>query len=111
MKKIRVIIKRAGEPCEVAEIENTLEEKQKIVGGYIEVVPYDENAIIICNEEGKLLGLKPNCMFDFDYIAGDFIVAGDDYENGDFKSLTKKDIKRIVKDLNRRSFTYKTEEE
>lgn len=38
----------------------TLEELQKIVGGYIEVVRLDDGAIMIINEEGKLHGLPPN---------------------------------------------------
>ena len=40
--------------------EPTLEEMQKIVGGSIEIVYDDGNMQIICNEEGKILGLPYN---------------------------------------------------
>lgn len=71
-KTLKVLIKRVGEPCEVAEVENTLEKKQEIVGGLIEVIPFDEegNILFICNEEGKLLNMEPNIILnEFDYIA------------------------------------------
>lgn len=43
----------------------TLEDLQKIVGGYIEVVPYfnrydDKMCVAFCNEEGKLKQLPVN---------------------------------------------------
>ena len=38
----------------------TLKEMQDIVGGYIELVYDDGHTQIICNEEGKLLGLPIN---------------------------------------------------
>lgn len=35
---MKVIIKRVNQKPEIIEIENTLEDMQKVVGGYIEVV-------------------------------------------------------------------------
>ncbi len=105
-EKLKILYKRVGqEPVEM-EIENTLEAKQKLVDGLIEVVQYYD-AVLICNEEGKLMNLLPNVAFDCDYIAGDFFIVGDDYENGDFKSLTKEQIEEYKKDLEPRSFEYK----
>jgi hypothetical protein len=92
------------EPKEML-IDNTLEAKQKLVGGLIEVVPY-ENLIIICNEEGKLLGLKPNLVFDLDYIAGDCFLIGDDYEKGDFRSLTQEEIIKGKEVFTQNAFVY-----
>ena len=34
------------------------------------------------------LSLRLCLIFDDDYIAGNCFVIGDDYENGDFRSLT-----------------------
>jgi len=56
-KHIRVIIKREHEPYgHSILIENTLEQFQKIVGGYIETVPIDDKNVMIVNEEGKKSG-------------------------------------------------------
>lgn len=101
-KLLKVIIKKVGEEPYVDTIENTLEAKQKIVGGYIEVVDY-KDACLICNEEGKIMNLDPNVVFDYDYIAGDFLIVGDDYENGDFKSLTEEQIKEFIPDIKKRN--------
>ena len=87
-------------------IDNTLEAKQKLVGGLIEVVPY-EDVLIICNEEGKLLNMPPNLVFEYDYIAGNCFVIGDDYKNADFKSLTDEEIIKYREELKKRSFNFK----
>ena len=50
--------------------------------------------------------MPPNVVFDYDYIAGDFLVIGDDYEHGDFKSLTKGEIEYYKNDLSKRAFKY-----
>lgn len=110
MDKVKIILKKVGEEPQEMIIDNTLNAKQELVGGLIEVVPYNvdgEEMLIICNEEGKLQGLRANITLGFDYIAGDFFVIGDDFENGDFKSLTKKQIQKVMKDLRHRSFEYK----
>lgn len=104
-KKLRVLIKEVGKDPRVIKIDNTLEIKQKLVNGLIEVIPYGD-ALLICNEEGKHLNLKTNIVFDYDYIAGDCFVVGDDYENSDFKSLTNEQIEELSKDLDKRSFKY-----
>lgn len=103
--KMRVLYKKVGENPVVKIINASLEAKQELVGGLIEVVPY-EDVLIICNEEGKILNLPPNVVFDYDYIAGDFFVIGDDYEHGDFKSLTKDEIEYYKNDLSKRAFKY-----
>ena len=94
-KELRIVLKKVGEIPEIMNIENTLKAKQKLVGGLIEVVSVTDNILLICNEEGKLENLFPNLVFDYDYIAGDCFFVGDDYENGDFKSLTDEQIKEI----------------
>jgi len=105
-KKIRILYKEVGKEPQIMFIENTLEAKQKLVGGLIEVVPY-EDVLIICNEEGKLLDMPPNLVFEYDYIAGNCFVIGDDYKNADFKSLTDEEILRYREELRKRSFNFK----
>ena len=102
--KLRILYKEVGKKPQVKVIDNTLEAKQKLVNGLIEVVPYD-NLLLICNEEGKLLNLSPNLIFDYDYIAGNCFLVGDDYEHGNFKSLTDDEIIKYTSDLENRSLS------
>ncbi len=103
ISKLRVIYKEVGKEPKVIEIEDTLEAKQKLVEGLIEVVPYKNNLLLICNEEGKINNLAPNLQFDYDYIAGNCFIVGDDFENEGFKSVGDKQIEDIKKDLKERS--------
>lgn len=76
------------------EIENTLENLQSLVSGYIECVylPKDNDVILICNDEGKINNMPLNRDIGFDIIVGPFLIVGNDYENADFKSLTDEQI-------------------
>ena len=65
------------------DIEPGLESLQEAVGGNIEAIyPFEEKAAVICNDEGKLLGLPLNRAIRDesgavrDIIAGTFIVTG-----------------------------------
>ncbi len=61
--KISVWIKLPGMKPEKRIVENTLESFQNIVGGYIEVVTLTGGKdAIVCNEEGRIQGLAPNCV-------------------------------------------------
>lgn len=91
MPKIKVLVKKPCEEAEVQEIENTLESFQKIIGGYIQVVNHQRGVAIVCDEEGKLKGLKANILFGNDIIVGTIIICSFD-DNGDFTSLSDKEI-------------------
>ena len=69
-------------------ITGDLRSLQQVVGGCIEAVyPYDDPVAIVCNEEGKLIGLPLNRKLeDHDIIAGTFLVCGLSEDN--FDSLT-----------------------
>lgn len=111
-KNLKVMVKRVGKQPTVETIENTLKAKQQLVNGLIEIVPYNDEILIVCNEEGKLLNMPPNLIFDYDYIAGDCFFVGDDYKNGDFKSLTDKQIKEVEEIIKERNVLYfKSEQE
>ena len=101
MEKIKVLIVKVGESPQVVEIENTLEAKQKIVGGYIEMACppiHDDSAVIICNEEGKLMGLEPNrYLFNekgipYDIVCGDFIILDAPIGSDEFGGLSDEQI-------------------
>ena len=107
MSKIKVIyVPVEGYPQEI-EIEDELEPMHQLVGGYIETVPFISpvplrgNYLIVCNEEGKLLGLPTNIEIagGLDYICGDcFIVrrAGPEFVSVSDKALAA--VERYVRD-------------
>lgn len=108
----RVIYKEPGKEPEVIEIGKGLRAEQEIVGGNIEVVPFTNSTILVCNEEGKLDGLLPNIKYgDFDTIAGTFFIIGDDEENGDFRSLTEDEIDECIEKIEELSFELNEEQE
>ena len=76
------------------EIENTLDNLQSLVDGYIECVylQNDNDIVLICNDEGKINNMPLNRDIGYDIIAGPFLIVGNDYENADFKSLTDEQI-------------------
>ncbi|MBR1386193.1 MAG: DUF3846 domain-containing protein [Bacilli bacterium] len=76
------------------EIENTLDNLQSLVDGYIECVylQNDNDIVLICNDEGKINNMPLNRDIGYDIIAGPFLIVGNDYENADFKSLTEEQI-------------------
>ena len=73
---MRVIYKAPGLPAEIRDVHNTLEALQELVGGYIETVTVATDAVIICNEEGRLIGLEPNCTLLGVHFVGPIVVAG-----------------------------------
>ena len=90
---MKVVIKRAGMKPITKEIEDNLSEFQAIVGGYIEVFPFFNNVVCVCNEEGKLHNLPLNFILPNDVIVGDVFFIGTDGE--DFASLTDDEIEFI----------------
>lgn len=95
---MKVLVVEPQKPCRVQEIES-LADMQQLVGGDIEAVyPFQELVALVCNSEGKLLGLPMNRpLLDKDYlpydiIRGTFFVAGLGQEN--FVSLTDEQIQR-----------------
>lgn len=80
---MKVLMVEPGKAPYETEIEGGLESLQKAVGGSIQAVyPYDDPVALICNEEGKLMGLPLNRSLTddngeiYDIIAGNFILTG-----------------------------------
>lgn len=71
-----VLRKKPGQDFEHIDIPNTLEALQKEVEGYIEVVPIGDDAVIICNEEGRLLDLPFNIEINDYRLVGTILIAG-----------------------------------
>lgn len=73
---MKVIYKVPGCAAEPRDIPNTLEELQAAVGGYIETVTFASDAVVICNEEGRLQGLPHNCTFLGVDFVGPILIVG-----------------------------------
>jgi hypothetical protein len=95
---MKIVIKKAGYNPEVREINGELHEMQEIVGGYIECINVIDNILLVCNEEGKFMGLTPNFAFNGDLIVGDvfFVAAGEE----DFESLTDEQTEFLMVTMN-----------
>lgn len=73
---MKVIRKKPGCEPEVIDIDNTLAALQQEVGGYIETVTIASDAVVICNEEGRILGLPDNCRVCGVDFVGTILVVG-----------------------------------
>ena len=114
---MKVLVLSNGK-LETKEIENTLEELQKIVGGYIEIpflskVFVDNIIDIIINEEGKYVdGLKPEIAIVnsktkqiLDVVYGNCIFASHDNE-GNTIALNDKQTEVVEEELNNEVVLY-----
>ncbi len=83
-----VLLIEPGRHPLLVDIKNDLKTLQEKVGGLIEVIyPFTDLVGLICNEEGKLLGLPLNrALADYDIIAGTFLIVG--LNEDSFCSLT-----------------------
>lgn len=56
-----VLAMMPGKAPERVELDGTLESMQEFVGGTIQAVyPFDDPVAIVCNDEGKLMGMEYN---------------------------------------------------
>ena len=100
-KKITVLVVEPMKKPYVKEINPGLTSLQTEVGGDIEAIyPYSDPVALVCNNEGKLIGLDPNRgLLDengeiYDIVAGTFLVVGLGEE--DFASLSPELIQKYT---------------
>ena len=98
---MRVLLVEPGKIPRPAEIPDTLEAMQAVVGGPIQAVyPFEEPVALVCHEEGKLLGLSLNRVLRldsgeiYDVIAGAFFLCAAPPDSDRFASLTEEQIAR-----------------
>lgn len=91
---MKVLVIEPGKQPVVKEIGNTLKDMQRMVGGYIQAYyPWMDEVAIICNDEGKIMGLPLNrSIFGehgelVDIIAGTFFICGAPPDSGSFTDL------------------------
>lgn len=93
-KSIYVLKVAPGEHPEPVTLGNDLDSLQKAVSigadyqGLIEVLNIEDGVCVLCNEEGKLIGLEGNRRLGDDILCGVFYVMGSTAD-GDFASLPK----------------------
>jgi hypothetical protein len=105
--KIKCLLVEPNKLPKEIEIKKELKSYQKMVGGLIEqaYLPFDDDVVIICNEEGKINNMELNRDIGHDIIAGPFLIVGDDYDNADFKSLTEDQILKYKMIFDKNSIT------
>lgn len=84
-KKISVFIKEPGRRPRHVNVSPSLENLQRIVGGFIETVTVRPSLVIICDEEGRLKGKDHCCNVRGIDFVGTIVFCG---VNGDeFKDV------------------------
>jgi len=103
---IKVLVVEPWKRPYAAEIPARLESLQKMVGGLIQAVyPFEDAVALICNDEGKLLGLPFNRpLYDedgemYDILVGTFLVVG--LTEDDFGSLPEEMIEKYTEAFSR----------
>ena len=98
---MRVLIVEPEKRPEEREIDGKLETMQGLVGGLIQVLyPFEDRVALVCNDEGKLLGLPLNRALrgkngqPYDIISGTFFLCAAPADSEDFQSLTEEQVNK-----------------
>ena len=97
-KEIKALMVEPRKHPVVVMLNDDLDSLQKAVSigadyqGLIEIIGIGSGDCILCNEEGKLIGLEGNRRLGSDIIAGVFYIMSEG-EDGDLVSLTEEKIK------------------
>ena len=89
---MKVLKYKVNTPPELIDIENGLEAMQSEVDGYIETVTFPSvNAVLVCNEEGKVKNYPMNAVITngdmiLHTIHGDFFICS--FEGNVFTDVT-----------------------
>ena len=100
--KLQIVIVEPEKKPYKAIIDNELEAFNKIVGGYIEIVPIGRTrkgakVAIHLNEEGKLFNLPYNRnIVGFDILVGTFFITAYNLEGNNI-SLTNEEVEKYIK--------------
>ena len=100
-KEITVLMVEPGQHPKVTTIIDDLDSLQKAVSigadyqGLIEFVSLGNGDCIMCNEEGKLIGLEGNRRLGNDILVGVFYIMSEN-EDGELLSLTEQKIQRYT---------------
>ena len=90
-KEIKVVMVEPNKHPTITTLKTNLKNLQEAVGGLIEIIDIEDDVCILCNEEGKLIGLEGNRRLADDIIVGTFYVCGSNDE-GELTSLNQRQI-------------------
>ena len=99
--EITVLMVEPGKYPRVTKLNDDLDSLQKAVSigadyqGLIEFVSLENGDCIMCNEEGKLIGLEGNRRVGDDILVGVFYIMSEN-KDGELVSLTDQKIKRYT---------------
>lgn len=93
---MKILLVEPEQLPEVREIDGGLRTMQRLVGGVVQTLyPFEDPVALVCNDEGKLLGLPGNRALRneqgkfYDIVCGTFFLCGAPPGSGRFISLTE----------------------
>ena len=96
---MRILLIEPGCPPAVQEIDGSLYSMQALVGGTIQALyPFEDEVALVCNDEGKLLGLPANRGLRdeqgqlYDIVCGTFFLCAAPLDRDSFESLTEEQL-------------------
>lgn len=101
-KEITVLMVEPEKHPKVTTLATDLDSLQKAVSigadyqGLIEIISIGNSDCLLCNEEGKLIGLEGNRRLGDDIIVGVFYIMSED-EDGNLVSLSEQKIRHYMK--------------
>ncbi len=91
---MKVVMLEPGKMARITEIGKDIDSLQKAVDGLIQAVyPFEDEVALVCNDEGKCMGLPANRALYMneemvDIICGKFFICGAPANSGEFVSLS-----------------------
>lgn len=76
-ERMKVVMVEPNKPAYITEIGSDLASMQEAVGGLIEPIYFLGDAIMVGNEEAKLIGLDGNRRFGNNIVAGPFFICSE----------------------------------
>lgn len=102
---MRILFVEPNAEPRAVEIDGSLASMQSLVGGLIQVVyPFEDRVALICNDEGKLIGLPQNRPLKhsetgeiYDIVCGPFFLCSAPTDSENFESLPDDLIEKYSK--------------
>lgn len=97
---MRVLVVEPKRRPEVREIDDSLKAMQDIVGGLIQPIYLENSAVLVCNDESKLLDLPANRGLRdkngqlCDIVCGTFFLCNAPPDSDHFTSLTPEQVEQ-----------------